>query len=375
MPTQTMVAEHAGVSQEAVSHILGGKRADLFSEKTQEKVRKAAKLLGYQPNRAAQIMRRGRTNLVVHLNCGGYTELAGQRSYHIGRYVHEAGFDYQVVDSYWWPDEGEKIVNKVLSLHPEGVIISGAAQTIMDILPLRKMGVHVVGLGMEFPDVSSASIFHDVRASIAELTRHCLAQGRQPVAVFNKCRVPHWSQRGRRLGFLDAFAGGEKIPEIDIQQLPSSQKAAAPAILYNSFEGTQLNPFEPGTRIARQLLENNFLPDALICSNDHYVFSILSVLQKAGVSVPGDMFLSGFDNLSFSTHGTVPLTTVEQPIEQMCAAAMDILQKRINQSLAANKPRKLVFPCRIHWRESTASFPDEPLSQAFISKKQSLMEI
>lgn len=380
MPTQTMVAERAGVSQEAVSHILGGKRANLFSEQTQEKVRKAAKLLGYQPNRAAQIMRRGRTNLVVHLNCGGYTELAGQRSYYIGRYVHEAGFDFQVIDSYWWPDESHKVVAQILSLHPEGVIVSGAAQMPLDFSPLQKAGIPVVGIGIRLlddPGVRHDWVRHDVRGAIAELTRHCLAQGRRPVALLAQSSDA-WHRRERRLGFLDALeeVGLENTMEIDVEQDAFPRRAKSPAILHYSLKATMFDPFAPGVHMARQLLEADFVPDALVCSNDHYALGVMAVLLRAGIKVPGEVFLTGYDNISSSAYSAVTLTTAEQPIEQMCGAAIDLLKKRIGRPASSRSRRKseIVFPGRVIWRESTAHLSTEPLNRASTPKKQPLIE-
>ena len=77
-PTPTEVAALAGVSREAVSHILGGKRAHLFSEKTRLKVKRAAVQLGYAPHRGAQVMQNGHSNLIVFLHMAGMSELVAR---------------------------------------------------------------------------------------------------------------------------------------------------------------------------------------------------------------------------------------------------------------------------------------------------------
>lgn len=351
MPTQAKVAARAGVSQEAVSHILGGKRAHLFSEQTRELVRKAAKSLGYQPNRAAQVMRRGRTNLILHLNCGGYTELAGLRSYHIGRLTHEAGFDYQTVDSFWWPEEGEQIINRILSARPEGVIVSGSFQVKTDFTPVLAAAIPVVGVEAKIP--GCLCTYHDARGAFAEITRRCLEQNRNPALLLREHLT--FSPQARRLGFLDALAevGINKTPEAKLRTAPAGKTPRHPVIWLHELGIQEFEPFESGMDAARLFLEKDCLPDALICTNDHYAIGVMTMLLQAGVRIPDDIAVSGYDNVTYSRQGIVPLTTVEQPIAAMCGEAIDFLTKQIRNPSRPEKPdMESLHPCRIHWRQS-----------------------
>ncbi len=354
--TQADTARALDLSVSTVGLVVSNTRSPLrqhLNKDTVRRIEEKAREMGYRPNRAAQIMRSGRTNLILHLNFGGYTELAGQRSYQIGRYVHEAGFEYQAVDAYWWPGEGERLLNQILAQHPEGVLVSGALQTEVDFAALRNAGIPVVGVGTDIP--GSPQVRSNVREVFAELTRHCLRSGRIPMALFPVS--PNWVQGERRLGFLDAVAADFPVREVDVLDTEMLRsRTREPWIVYNAFRGSQLDLFEPGVLMARRLLEADCLPDALVCANDHYAFGTMSVLQKAGVVLPTDVYLTGFDNLSFVTHGIVPLTSAEQPVEELCQAAVELLRERIAHRRGGGVPEETIrrtFPCRIHWREST----------------------
>lgn len=358
--TQKMVAQRAGVSQAAVSHILGG-AAKRYNEQTCERVRGVAAKMGYQPSRAAQIMRTGRSNTVVHLNYGGYSELAGQKTYHLGRFIHEAGFDYEVIDSYWWPEVGAKIINRILSLHPEGLIVSGSLQTDVDFSPLQRAGIPIVAIEANIPHASL--IRHDIRSAMATLTRACLAQGRMPSILLKQLPTemtsPYWTISARKDGFLDALreAGIPHVEEFTVGGKKPENLEHTPAIFWSTKKPDPTKPFANGEQAAQWLLENDCVPKALLCTNDFYAICVMREFQAAGLRVPEDMVLTGFDNLSFAALQSVSLTTVEQPLEAMCAKAVAFLKNHIDAHFASEKAPevKFDFPCQIHWRRTLAS--------------------
>ena len=353
--TQKMVAAHAGVSQGTVSHILGG-LAHRYNKQTVERILRAAQAMGYHPNRAAQTMRRGRSNTIVHLNYGGYSERAGQKSYHLGRFVHEAGYDYQIIDSYWWPEEGTKMISRILSLRPDGVVVSGSLQTEIDFENLRGAGIPIVSIEAKVAGVPR--VYHDVRGAIRELTLECLAQGRCPALLLQKNPAdilqPHWTTLARRKGFLDALRerGFDNIPEIMMDASSVGEAGDGSFIIWNTKKTTPSALFEHGEQVARWLLNAGRPPDALICSNDFYAIGVMGVLEQAGIRIPEDVAITGFDNLSYSMQQAVGLTTVEQPIEAMCKEAVALLKSQISAGSPPPGGNEKIFPCHLHWRRS-----------------------
>lgn len=357
--TQADIAKALDLSPATVALVVGQSNSPLrhcLRKETVQLVLDKARELGYRPNRVAQAMQSGRSNLIVHLNCGGYSELAGQKSYHVGRFAQEAGFDYQVIDSYWWGGEGEEIIDRVLSLQPEGVVISGSPQTAMNFQPLRNAGIPLVG-ACQIPGHSWVRC--DARGAVAELTRHCLRQGRIPALILHGSkRNMILPSRERQKGFLEAVqeAGFASVPDWEITSGHPAKSQGFPAVVRGGLQERALfDPFADGMQVARRLVEEDRVPGALVCTNDFYALGAMTVLLRAGLRIPEDVMVTGFDNLAASRLGLVSLTTVEQPVEAMCKAAVELLKKRIAEPGASvEKGPAPLLACQIHWRDSTA---------------------
>lgn len=92
------------------------------------------------------------------------------------------------------------------------------------------------------------------------------------------------------------------------------------------------------------------LPEAIVCANDQAALGVLSVLIDAGVRVPGDVAVAGFDDIPVSKHVQPPLTTVRQPIYDLGVAAVDALLGRITKP--ASSAREVVLPTELVVRAS-----------------------
>ncbi len=351
--TQTDIAVALGLSPATVGLVVGDGNSPLrnrLSKETIRRVQQKADEMGYLPNRAAQTMRKGRTNLIVLLNMSGHSELGGKRAYQIGKLVQEAGFDYQIVEAYFWPGDGKRLIEQVIALRPEGVLATGSIQTTMDFERIRRARIPLIAVDMEIP--GCAWVRHDVRSAIRELTLGCLSAGkRHLVQLLRKSpREEHSWQRSERIkGFTKALKeAGWPAPQTLSLGEPLQRKGERSAtIILDERKTTRFEPFEAGTSSAQWVRD---VPDALLCTNDDYAIGALTYYQQAGFSVPGQIALSGFDNLSYTTQGAIPITTVEQPIAQVCHAAVELLKARIKGNPSGYE--ELVFPCQVIWRRS-----------------------
>lgn len=350
--TQADIARALDLSPTLVALVVGRSNSPLrhcVKKSTAEKIRAKAIELGYRPNRAAQTTRSGRSNLIVHLNRGGFSDIASQVSYHVGRLVHEAGFDLQTMDSYWWGGDGKEVIMQILAFQPEGVIVSGAVGTDSDFGELHRAGIPMVAPGLDLPGLPLVG--YNARSAIAKVTRHCLQNGRTPTLILRGPGRRFWQLVERERGYRDALAeaGYEDVPEVVVSGC--TLKKCSPGIVLDPRMGNLVHPFEDGMEIGRWILKGRHLPDALVCSNDHYAIGIMTVLQRAGIRIPEDVVITGFDNLEYATQGRVTLTTVEQPIEAFCQTSFDLLMEKMGRQVA--KEHILIHPCRIHWRESS----------------------
>lgn len=314
------------------------------------------------PNRAAQIVRRGRSNLILLLNMSGQSEVGARSAYQIGRQVHEAGFEFQTVEAYWWPGDGKRFIEQVIAQRPEGVIVTGSVQTMMDFERIRKSGIPMVSIGFWIPEVPL--IRCDVRQAFFDLTTAAIASGcKRPSLLVRESQDLLWQTRERLNGFLNAvkMAGlpapreyryGEEVPE----------DPGCGALVFLDPRGRgYFDAFTPGMTMAEWI---GARPDALICTNDHYAFGAMSHYLQNGVAIPEQIMVSGFDNLSFTTQGIAPLTTVDQPVDAMAEAAMRLIKEWIG----GNRPthREEVYPCKLLWRKSM------PNPQTVSSRPESL---
>ena len=108
---------------------------------------------------------------------------------------------------------------------------------------------------------------------------------------------------------------------------------------------------EGGRTIARGLLTSGELPRALVCGNDQMALGILDVLVPAGIRVPDDVIVTGFDGIEESRLSTPRLTTVRQPMEELGRAAVRAMLERLDEPERAPITRRL--PVEVLLREST----------------------
>jgi LacI family transcriptional regulator len=77
-------------------------------------------------------------------------------------------------------------------------------------------------------------------------------------------------------------------------------------------------------------------------NNDHLAFGAMSAILYAGLRIPEDVAVVGFDNLSLAAYAPVPLTTVEQPVDEIARLAVDLLFQRVEDTETAT-PKQTIF--------------------------------
>ena len=95
-------------------------------------------------------------------------------------------------------------------------------------------------------------------------------------------------------------------------------------------------------------------PTGIVCGNDAMAIGALAALAAAGLRVPGDVSVTGYDDLPQAPYTVPPLTTVAQPVVEVAAAAVERLLARVERPATAPRPGHTVFPVRLVIRRSTA---------------------
>ena len=112
-----------------------------------------------------------------------------------------------------------------------------------------------------------------------------------------------------------------------------------------------------GARVIDRLLASGAtLPRAIACANDQTALGVVYALIRRGVDVPGDVAVTGFDDIPVARHLRPQLTTVRQPIQELGATAFEVLYSMIGNAEATK--RDVVLPTRLIRRESCGCPPD-----------------
>jgi DNA-binding LacI/PurR family transcriptional regulator len=314
--TSKQVAEHAGVSQTTVSFVLNRVAGQSISEDTIERVEKAARELGYVPDRAAQTLARGFSNNIGLVLTQPHEQvfvdeylpnvLTG-----ITKVLRETDFRIlvEIVDS---DDAADVFFNLAQGREVAGLILNTYVATVAGIKAIKKIaqsGFPLVTLGMLDKNIASVSI-NDGDGTKRAL-EHLLKLGHQRIAVIPF--APHTSgtvQRRLKVyrDMLEQF------------QLPYDENL----ICYGAYD--------PDTAYAAalRLLQVNPRPTAIFCMNDVMAFGAMTAIQENGLRIPEDIAVVGYDGIRLARYTTPALTTIAAPDVERGRAAAHMLLDLIN---------------------------------------------
>ena len=323
------VAKLAGVSIATVSRVLQGTRA--ASPQTRASVLKAVEELDYVPLRAARslaVQRHAANGLVVPDLVGPYySELL------MGYESAAAQFGQSVVIVVTNAREDPSRAVRELSSRVDGLVVAHAT---MSDDGARSIAHHtpVVLLARRALPGCDAVSTENTRSAQA-LTEHLLEHGRSRLIFVGKPQAsPDVDQRYG--GFTKALS------QADLS-------AVAPALPVSYREGS-------GAEAASKVLASANRPDALFCANDELALSTMKALQLAGVRVPDDIAIVGWDDVMTARYVNPGLTTVRQPLYELGRLAATRLQERIAGGPLVPEP--LILPTELVLR-SSCGCPDQ----------------
>lgn len=304
-PTVHDVARRAGVSIATVSRALSNS-AKLHPD-TLQRVRAAIEELGYLPNGAARGLISARTRVLAlcFLDLGDPESDAGDDAmlYTDGvvrgmeRAARERGYAILIGAV---QDPGAALDLAVsLASRADGIVLLGQAAPASAIQRLKRLPMVVVAGRLEHDQGRVDQVRVDNAGGIISLTRHLIdVHGHKDLL----------------------YIGGPADSPDAAERLAAFQRTSPGRVLTGDF--TQ----HSGRAIAESL---SVLPQAIVCANDQMAIGILSGLRARGVSVPGDVAVTGFDGIDLGRHVQPPLTTVRQPMQPIGAAAVTLLEQRL----------------------------------------------
>lgn len=323
-PTREDVAALAEVSGCTVSYVLNGRKDVVIAAATRERVLKAAKQLGYQPNRAARALVTGQSRMVT-LWAGRFEPYYTMVTNHLRSLVKQSDYQMLVSDI----EFGLGSVN-LDSWSGDGVIAleyPELADAYLDSHPGFKLPIVSIGVyHRENGDFVGVDLYGGARSAV----QHLHQIGRQRIAYVDSRGKHATSYDPRRQAYFDEMEALGLQPEpIDLTGM--------------------------GRREARQgicdYVAAHGCPDGLFCHNDDIAIGVYRGLLDLGIRVPDQVALVGCDGIEDTEYLECPITTIAQPVEQMCQMGWQFLLNRIADPTLP--PQRHVFPTGLVIRRST----------------------
>jgi len=303
------IARLAGVSASTVSRSLAG--LPPISEETRVRVERAAQEAGYKINRHARSLRLQRSAILLVL----IPDLANQNYSDLLMNLDRVAFDlgYSIMIGHTGVDleRPDRLADELFTGGIDGVLLTSSycPSRIRDRIEGGERLPVLRTLSPTEATSGIASVQIDEAAASAEVVRHLIANGHRRIAhlagpmseLVSKLRLEGWR---RAL----AEAGLPNGPDL---------------VLHGGFH------LGDGKAVARRLLAAGQLPDAVFCSNDESAFGLMTELKGAGIRIPHDIAVAGFDDLTFSQVFDPPLTTVRLPRREMAQASVLYLKRLI----------------------------------------------
>jgi LacI family transcriptional regulator len=326
------VAREAGVSVGTVSNVIN--RPDLVSEATRIRVQAVISRLGYVRSESARQLRAGASRIValLVLDMGNpfFVDLAGGAE----RAARRARLRVMVCNSAQDADEEADYVALFLELRVRGVLVTPADLAGRSLAALRRQNIPYVLVDRVAAGVDACSVSVDDVTGGRLAARHLIEAGhRSFVYVGGRAAVPQ--VRDRRAGALAALADAGLPADSLIDVMTDQLDVAA------------------GRDAGARLLGLAPLPTAVFCANDLLALGVLQSLFEAGVQVPGQVAIMGYDDIEFAAAAAVPLTSVRQPAAEMGRIAMELLAAETSAEGSPHQHRQIVLQPELVVRSSS----------------------
>jgi len=337
------VARAAGVSASTVSNVLNGRDHRMRSD-TKRRVLAAIEELGYMPNASARQLKTGQNKTIGLIVPSVANPFWGLLAHEVERAA--MGFGYKVLFCNAERDaEAERLYAEMLwSSGVRGVILSSSPLSFEHLGGLARRGMVVAGFDQQTGgpgEVLACSVSVDNVVGGRAAIGHLIELGHRRIGIVSGA-IRTRSRVGRLAGYHAALdrAGIARDPAL-VWEGPSVSG-------FGDTEGAQL-----GRAGARHLLGLPDPPTAIFGINDMYALGAYAGVRDLGLSVPEDVSVVGFDDISLAEMVQPTLTSVRQPLGAMARSAVAALIARL-QGEAVEEPAHVTVVPQLVVRASTA---------------------
>lgn len=329
-PTLEDVARQARVSTATVSRALnapGRVRAD-----TRERVEAAVTALGYTPHFSGRALASNRTDTVGAVIPTMENAIFARGLQALQEALAEAGVTLLVATSNYDQAREAAQIRTLLGRAVDGLVLIGTERDPEIYALLERRGLPFVLVWIYRPDLPYLSVGFDNRAAAHAIAERVVGTGHRRIAMIAGITAGNDRARDRVSGVSDALAASG----LDLR--PPYLREAAYTL-------------EAGAEAARRLLALSPRPSAIVCGNDVLAVGAIQGVRSLGLSVPGDVSITGFDNIELARVIEPALTTVHVPHRRMGQTAAELL---LALRGGADHVQSLAFEARVIERASLA---------------------
>ena len=326
MATLKDVARLSGVTVTTISRMLNN-RANV-SEKTKAKILAAMEELDYHPNELAQSLIKQKSSFIGLIVPSAKHFFFGAVIGWVERFVCANGYKLLLCVSDLDAQKEIEYFHMLKSNKVAGVILASHTQNLLDHVNVANLPVVTIDRTLA-PSIPNACA--DNYSGGWQAAEHLLGKGCQHLAYISGSAEMEMDANKRFVGFCDAC----------------HQRGAALPVMVDASERDFISMrYQP---VIHHLFQTHPQVDGVFCSNDIIAAQVLQYCSQQGIEVPHRLKVVGYDDTDLACLTTPPLTTIHQPVEDLCRWAVE----RIVAGAEAASPDSVVLPVTLVEREST----------------------
>ncbi|MDX1301648.1 substrate-binding domain-containing protein [Photobacterium sp.] len=316
MATIKDVARMAGVSTTTVSHVINKTR--FVAEATQKKVLAAVDELNYAPSAVARSLKCNTTRTIGMLVTKSTNPFFAELVHGVEEYCYKEGYTLILCNTEGNLSKQRDYLRMLAEKRVDGLLVmcSDLDQVLLDLLERKSdLPMVIMDWGPESPHTDKIQDNAEFGGYIA--TKHFIEHGHVKIGCLSG-HIDKITCRERLKGFKKAMAEANLTVNEDW-------------ILEGDFE------CESAVVAANQYIAMKERPTAIFCFNDIMAMALISTFEQAGIRVPGDISIIGYDNIELAPYFSPPLTTIHQPKRRLGKTAVEILMERMKNKSHARR--------------------------------------
>lgn len=315
--SQRQIAEKLGVSIALVSRVLSGKAAEIgITQDKIDQVVKTADEMGYVPS-AAALSLIGKSTRTIGIAVYEFNDpFFGSLIKEIQIQAHQ--HNYSLVLTGFLNRIPDRQDLQALHKHkPDGLIVIGTDTNAQWLEDFTDMPVVRIGHGSD-AETSTQVLINEVEAA-SDLLAHLIERHR------------------RKMAFISA-----DLPAHKIRKQAFQQAATDLGLRLETIQSNLRGSFQAGLEATRNVLQSNSNIDALVCATDRVAMGTLHALYDAGIPVPEQIAVTGFDDIAAASEFIPPITTIRQPVHEMVLDAFNAIQDPHQAAPSSHKGKLIV---------------------------------